>query len=388
MKVCVDAREFAGRYKTGIARYLDNLLAPLVAQPGLEMVLAVNNPDDIPERLRHPAVHCATLPELATMWVDQVTLPRIMQETGADIFFSPYYKTPLTGKFKRIITVHDIMFMRLSGTNIIRKFLSGMQLRLAVRAADTILADSQFTRDDLSDYAPGAADRITVLHPSIEPSWLIPEDERNVRAAAERYSDSKPFVLYVGNFKPHKNVHLLVEAFSRLAVDGRNKGHSLVVAGSDPVNHASMRRIIDRSGAGPVIKLYGNVPDKDIKALYCGARWFITASEYEGFGYPLVEAMCCRCPVICRQCTSIPEVTGGICTAIEGSDTNAVSAAISRALNMPEEDRRQLGQKSADFAAGFASDSSSQQFRRILESMRNGCHGQEFGQDYRINGRR
>ena len=111
MKICIDAREFVKDRKTGIARYIENLLTPTLTEPDLKIVLFVSEPEFIPEQLRS-AVKCIKLPAVLSIVIDQVILPGLIKEENADVFFSPYYKTTLTGNFKRIITVHDIMFIR------------------------------------------------------------------------------------------------------------------------------------------------------------------------------------------------------------------------------------------------------------------------------------
>ena len=105
MRICIDAREFVSGRQTGISRYLEGLLTGLGDRADIELKLFVNSLDSVPPSLRKQRIALVALPHLPTQIVDQIILPRLAQNSNADVFFSPYYKIPLTGRFKRVITV-------------------------------------------------------------------------------------------------------------------------------------------------------------------------------------------------------------------------------------------------------------------------------------------
>jgi len=369
MRICVDAREFAANQTTGISRYLQNLLSLLSGQSGPDLTLLVRSADVLPAGLEHMGPRCISLPTLPTPVIDQILLPRITARQGAHVFFSPYYKVPLTGRFKRIITVHDIMFLRLPGLSRIGKLMCSTQLGLAARKADAILVDSEFTRTDLVSYLPYTADKLRVLHPGLEAAWLEQCDAAAIEQAHARYADGKPFFLYVGNFKPHKNVDLLVKTFAELDSAGAMQGRCLVLAGGDGKNSERIARLVTDLGRQNTIRIHERVPDSDLKALYASADWFVTASEYEGFGYPVAEAMACGCPVICHPCTSIPEVTGGHSIDIVSLDPEGVSGALQKALSLSESRRIDMVTQGRAHAATFTSKAAADAFLRVVESL-------------------
>ena len=369
MKICVDAREFTGRGKTGIARYLENLLIPLGSRGDLEFTLLAHDRRFLPAALQAPPFGFVSLAEAPTLLVDQFAMPGAASREKVDVFFSPYYKIPLYGAFKRIITVHDIMFVRLPTVPLIKKFISGLQLRLSIVRTDLILADSEFTKNDVSSLLPAAEKKLRVLYPSLEPEWLKQPDPYAAAEARKHFAGGKPFFLYVGNFKPHKNVSLLVRAFAGLKAEGKAGEHRLVLAGGDDRNLAHIEVLIEQSGCMDSILIHRDVSDADLRSLYASADWFITASSYEGFGYPVLEAMASGCPVICHPCTSIPEIAGDAALNMLVLDISDISRVMMKAMAMSGVEKDALVRKARARATRFCSTSSSHLFADMLLSL-------------------
>ena len=365
MKICVDAREFVRKGNTGIGRYLENLLQPLADRGGLELILFSHDPAVSETKVHGRSTRHVRLPVFPTQVVDQVILPLLAQMEGADVFFSPYYKIPFWGKFKKVITVHDVMFLRLPGDSL-KKQLAGLQMQWAVRKADLILADSEFTRRDLGEWLRRPVSKISVLHPNLEAGWAHPVDEKSITAIRRRYAGDAPFLLYVGNFKPHKNVELLVKAFLKLEEQDKVGSHKLLLAGGDPVNLPRIESLVASGGGAGVVRIYPAVPDDDLKALYAAAGWFVTLSGYEGFGYPILEAMACGCPVICHPCTSIPEMAGSAPVAVAALNVDSAAQAIYNALQMSRIEQRQHSNLGKSQAAKFLTAAASDLFTELL----------------------
>ena len=348
MKLAVDAREFT-ESKTGIARYLENLLAPLVSSDDIRMILFVNRESCVPRSIKGPSVKLIALPALPTPLVDQFVIPYQATRAGARVFFSPYYKTAMLGSFKRVTTVHDIMFLRLPGERPALRSLRSMLFNIFVKRADILLCDSQFTKHDISSLLPSLADRSSVLYPGLHASWRSPPDDSDDVVA--RYTKTGRYLLYVGNFKPHKNVDMLVRAFSKSLRNGKAADHELLLAGSDSRNVGRIRGLIAALGIGERVLVHEDVVDHDLRSLYARAAWYVSASAYEGFGYPFLEAMVSGCPVVCYPCTSIQEVTGGAAVEIRELSVDSVAAALERAMAYDDAARNQFvaaGRSQAD----------------------------------------
>ncbi|MBI3987876.1 MAG: glycosyltransferase family 4 protein [Lentisphaerae bacterium] len=358
MKLFIDAREFVPDRTTGIGRYLENLFAPMGPAIGGFRVFALNASAEMPLSLRGPTVREIRLPRLPTVFQDQLVLPLRAMQADADYFFSPYYKIPLWGRFRRIIVVHDIMFLRRNDAGRCARFFMARQLRWATRAAALILVDSDFTGKDLSDWLPDITHKIRRLYPDLAPEWFEPVEAARKDRVKSVYARHKPFLLYVGNFKPHKNVELLIEAFASLAEQGMERGRVLVLAGGDARRQPAIETAIRRRGLAEHVRIFPQVPDADLRALYATADGFVTASCYEGFGYPLVEAMAMGCPVSCHPATSMPEVTGDAAVPIRELTAAGVAGAMVELIRMeagPRARRIELGRRQArNFQPGTA----------------------------------
>jgi len=345
MKICIDGREFARNRKSGISRYLETFLPAFQSRREIEIVLFVNDPAAVPESIFHGNVRCVTLPKVPVLAADQLLLPVIAGRERAQLFFSPCHKVPFLGNFKRIITVHDIAFLRIPGSGPMTTMMREFQLRLAARRADLILVDSQHTRADLLAFIPSLEQKINVLYPTLDKDWFKPVHGEAVTDVQYRYAGRNPYFLYVGSFKPHKNVGRLVRAFLRLKVEGKITNQCLILVGGDAANLSRIENIARPGLNTGEIRIYPGVDDKDLKILYSGARWFITASRYEGFGYPVLEAMARSCPVICNPCTSLPEIVGDAALFIEGEDESAIANALCAAITLADSRRGILGEK-------------------------------------------
>jgi len=369
MKIAVDAREFMEKWKTGISRYLENLLTPLIRGADIDFVLFVNRREFIPENLCAPSVKIVALPALPTMVVDQVILPCLAQREKVDVFFSPYYKVPLSGQFKRIITVHDIMFLRQEGLSSFKRFLVACQLRASARKADIILVSSDFTGKDLVDFRPSLKGKIRRLYPDLSADWLKPIDPADIFRIQQTYADGNSFFLYVGNFTPHKNVALLVKAFARLVQERQVNNRRLLLVGGDAMNLRRIIKLIHKHGMANHIIIHPNVSDFDLHGLYATADWFVTASGYEGFGYPPLEAMATGCPVICSPCTSFPEVFGNAALEISGLTVEGIMNALLKALNMQPAEKFNFVARGKDQAKRFLPGTAACNFSGILSSL-------------------
>jgi glycosyltransferase involved in cell wall biosynthesis len=137
-----------------------------------------------------------------------------------------------------------------------------------------------------------------------------------------------PYVLYVGNLLPHKNLPRLIEAVARA---GRRSPVRLVVAGSGAAGRvAKLRRLADRVGTR--LELMPYVAQRALPALYRGARLVAMPSLAEGFGLPALEAMACGTPVVASNTSAMPEVVGDAGLLVDPEDTGAIGDAVLRLL--------------------------------------------------------
>ena len=262
----------------------------------------------------------------------------------------PYLRRPT------VLTVHDLIFERYpqhhKWTN--RLFLS-VGMRLFVRAADTIIAVSQQTKHDLIELYHTPAAKIQVIYQGIDPSFA-PAPAATVQRVRERYAlraqdgAPRPYLLMVGTLEPRKNHITAMQALARLKA--MKLPHSLLVVGGEGWLFEPIKAQVAALGLAADVRFTGYVPAADLPALYTGATAVLQPTLYEGFGFPVLEAMACGVPVVCSNVSSLPEAAGDAALLVAPTDDEALAAAIQRLLLEPAlaADLRRLGlQRAATF---------------------------------------
>jgi glycosyltransferase involved in cell wall biosynthesis len=211
---------------------------------------------------------------------------------------------------------------------------------LFVRRADAIIAVSTHTKSDLIRLYGTPGDKISVIHEGIDPDFQ-PAADYEVRRVSNRYSPGKPYLLMVGTLEPRKNHETALRALAMLAA--RDYPHHLLIAGPKGWLFEPVRRLITQLGLQQLVRFTGFVPAEDLVPLYTGAACVLHPTLYEGFGFPVLEAMACSAPVVCSNTSSLPEIAGNAATLVPPTDAAALARAVQHIL-----DNRELAQSLRD----------------------------------------
>ncbi len=179
----------------------------------------------------------------------------------------------------------------------------------ALRRANHLIAISQRTADDLVQHYGIAANKISLVYPSCQPTYR-PHSAGEIEMARQQLKLPENYVLHVGAISPKKNLTTLLKAFA-LARQRGYSGH-LVLAGPRYVKlrDEDLPTLAAELGIADAVLFTGAVPEADLPALYAGASLFVFPSLYEGFGLAPLEAMSCGVPTIVAAAGSTPEVVG------------------------------------------------------------------------------
>jgi glycosyltransferase involved in cell wall biosynthesis len=217
-----------------------------------------------------------------------------------DLLWCPQINIPICYQGKMMVTVHDIIHVAMP--EITGSWLARSYIRLLLQSirtkVDNLVTVSDFTKSELVRLMNFDEPKITVTHLGAANKWfnLPPADS----------PQSKPFFLFVGNLKPHKNIARLIEAFQ--SIEDRIDC-DLVIVGTSVGMINKDHQLIDRiSTLGERIKFTGYIDDARLGQYFTHAVGLVLPSLYEGFGLPAVEAMACGCPVIAGNLASLPEV--------------------------------------------------------------------------------
>lgn len=218
-----------------------------------------------------------------------------------DLLFVPAHVLPIVHPRRSVVTVHDLGYLYFPEAHPPRqRWYLDRSTRWHTRTGAHLLADSAATKRDLINEYHADPDQITVAYPGLDPSVTRVDDPNEIARVKAKYHIDGDYVLYLGTIQPRKNLQRLIQAFAdcdlRLA---------LVLAGrrgwyADEL----LRQANDRA------KFVGYVEAADKNALLSGSTAFVFPSLYEGFGFPVLEAMACGVPVLCSNISSLPEVAG------------------------------------------------------------------------------
>jgi glycosyltransferase involved in cell wall biosynthesis len=253
-------------------------------------------------------------------------LPLAARRAAFDVFHAPAYTAPLWGIHPLVLTIHDVAYARRpewyphTAGPIRQRFY-----RASAVAADRIITDSCFSRDEIVAAYGLQPDRIHVVPLGAAPAFT-PDD----RIARE------PFVLHVGDLHPRRNVAMLLDAVLHIrASSSRHAELRLVLAGADRGALAGIRDRASQAGATAAVDYVGRPDDDALASLYRRAAVFAYPSRYEGFGLPVLEAMACGAPVVVSSAGAVPEVAGDAGPHLDPDDGGAWRAAIERLLDDP-----------------------------------------------------
>ena len=247
-----------------------------------------------------------------------------------DVLFIPAHALPLIHPVPSVVTIHDLGYRRFPAAHpFSQRLYLDWSTRFSTRFAAHLIADSHATRDDLIHFYHAPPEKIAVVYPGRDET-LRRVDPAPVRA---KYNLPEHYFLHVGTLQPRKNLVRLIEAFASLHAHSPFSNLQLLLAGkpgwlSQP--------ILDQARQHPDrVRLLDYVPDEDLAGLYSGASAFVFPSLYEGFGFPVLEAMACGVPVICSNTSSLPELAGEAALLVNPTDTVALASALTRLLSDP-----------------------------------------------------
>ncbi len=282
-----------------------------------------------------PAVTVPVNARNRVQWVlgEQTLLPPLTMRAGVGLVHSLASTAPLWGRFRKVVTVHDLIYARFPEAHAgIRD--KGMKVLVpqAVRRSDRVIADSLSTRDDLVEMLGIRDDRIDVVPLGLGGvQRAAPMDEREVRARFDL--GERRVLLSLSAKRPHKNLLALIGALARIPSEDRPV---LVLPGYPTAHEAELRERAASEGVAGDVRFPAWVSAEELEGLWALAEAFVFPSLYEGFGLPVLEAMARGVPVACSNASSLPEVAGDAALLFDPRDESAIAEALRRLLDDPE----------------------------------------------------
>jgi glycosyltransferase involved in cell wall biosynthesis len=282
-----------------------------------------------------------------------------------DLLHVPHFNIPVFRKKPMVVTIHDLTYLREPGASK-RRFArqyADFLFKKIVKKAAAVITVSEFTRGDLLATFPKLdSAKVFVTHEAASPLFGVIEDAELLAHVRTRLGLVKPFVLFVGSLKPHKNVPALIQAVDELR---RRKGmdHELVLVGRPDPSNKALFSLIAQS---PFVRALGEISDDDLVPLYNLADAFVLPSFREGFGLPALEAMACGAPVLVSDRSSLPEVVGEAGLVFDPRQVDALTELLYNVLRNRQL-RENMKQSGRERAAQFSWERTAEETLRVYE---------------------
>jgi len=255
-----------------------------------------------------------------------------------DLFHSLNSELPLFFNIKSIVTFHDLKYIKypyfLNKFSIIKSKYLKYTMKKGAEKANKIIAVSQSTKRDIIHLLGIDKGKIAVI---FEASNLRMHSKKNDDLLnsdiLEKYSIKKPYFLYVGEKRPHKNLEGLIKAFAIFKEKYESRNISLVLTGKKYSTYHEYITTAEKFGIKDSLVFTGFISDEDLKTIYSEAEALLFVSFYEGFGIPILEAMECGTPVITSNISSMPEVAGDAALLVNPHNIKEIAEKMNNIAN-------------------------------------------------------
>ena len=290
---------------SGIGTYLRNVIPGIVTRFPDTTISLMGDPTFINEidGLAN-APNVVVIPAFAKMYSiqEQIDYVRLIPK-ATKLYFATHYTVPLFYRGKMLVTIYDLFHLAMPDLvgGIHKSLYARLMFNAVRRKASSIITISNFTKSELLRLTGlQGKQAIKSIHLGVDSSWF------NIPKLATPHP--RPYVLFVGNIKPHKNLRVLIKAFSLLAnkfphdlvLVGQREGFITADTGLDFIAKELEARV----------QFTGRVDQAKLQQYFAHATCLIFPSLYEGFGLPPLEAMAAGCPVICSDAGPMPEICG------------------------------------------------------------------------------
>ncbi len=376
--IALNAQLLCGRatYRSaGIHNYIDNLLKHLPeADSELRYTVFVGEgqPQMPPERATVRRTRLPTIRPMARIFWEQCLQPLELGRARPDLLHSLAFVSPVIAPYPTVVTVYDLSFRLFP-----ERFLPAQRLYLSAftahscRRARRVIAISESTKADLVRLLGLPAEKVDVAYPGIAPEFrpLPPEEVEAFRA---RRGLPSRFILFLGTLEPRKNLGALIRAFAKLSQAERDL--YLVLAGAKGWLYGDLFKLTQELGMADRVVFPGFVPAEELPLWYNSATVFAYPSSYEGFGLPVIEALACARPVVTSDVSSLPEAGGRAAILVSPGSPEALTEALSQALNWGPAECVLGPAEAAPFRWAATAAQTVQSYRRALGIGEEGAH--------------
>jgi len=336
MRIGIDAR-FYGPLGKGLGRYTQKLIENLEKLDNQNQYFIFLKKENFADyQPKNPNFQKVLADYRWYTLKEQLRMPQLLNKYKLDLVHFPHFNVPLFYRKKFVVTIHDLIllhFPTLRSTTLNPlfywfKFLAyKFVIRSTIRRSEHIITVSNFTKKDILDNYAVAEDKISVTYEAGEDFCSLKiGQEKNI---LKKYGIIKPYLLYVGNAYPHKNLDKLILEFSQF--QNENKDYHLVLVGKEDYFYRQLKKFVEERKSKNTI-FPGHISDCDLDVVYRKADLYVFPSLYEGFGLPPLEAMAKGVPVLSSDHPCMREILGDSALFVDAKVKDGLASGIRKIM--------------------------------------------------------
>lgn len=362
MIIGVDARHLVGK-KRGIGYYIENTIKEMVKiYNDIEFILFVHKDVNVyfsSKKIKIKKIYFPFYSRLSSpFWLNFPLLTHIKKEK-IDLLFCPNFFSPYFYNGKIIITIHDLapyhfpeFFQRFY------PFYFKFFLPLSVEKADAIITPTKFIKEEVEKFFPKSKGKIFYVYPGVDDFF---------KPCKDKSLFNFPYILYVGAIMKRKNIIGLLETFNILKGKYKLK-HYLLLVGKKEEGAKEIEKKIEEHPYKDFIIFKDYVKKEELLKIYQNADIFVFLSFYEGFGFPVIEAMKCGIPCVISNIDSLMEITEGKIPSFSPLDYEGIAEKIYEILNNKEL-KEELIKKGFEISSKYRWEESVKSMYKIFKSI-------------------
>lgn len=332
MRIGIDARLID---ETGVGRYIRNLIAELQAIDAVnEYVVFLRSPQL--EKVALPNGRWRTV-RAEVRWhtvSEQIVMPRILSRERLDVVHIPYHNPPIFYPGPMVLTIHDLTILHFATGKattlppplyLAKRLGYWAEMRIGLARAASVITVSQATKRELTDHFRVPPEKISVLYEGV--------DQRLLAMPPSRRIIGRPYILYVGNAYPHKNLPLLLAAYRAYRKQNAkvSEHRALVLVGAHDSFYGAIKTLAQEMKIDKDVLFYGAANDAQLSNLYRHADIFVFPSLMEGFGLPPLEALAFGTTVLASDIPVHHEILGTYAVYFDPHDPYDLARKLSAA---------------------------------------------------------
>ncbi len=268
---------------------------------------------------------------------EQILIPLKVWQYKIDLMHFPHFNVAIFCPCKFIVTIHDLIvtkFPTKKATTLGPLFYKlkwlGYKIIIywAVKRADKIITVSNFTKKELINYFKINPEKIMVTYEAVDENRGVEINKENFLS---KFKINKPYLLYVGNAYPHKNLERLIKAFKNL-LEESCEDLQLILIGKEDYFYKQVKNYTDKLNLNEKVIFADFIDDNNLGLFYKNALIYVCPSLYEGFGLPGLEAMKYGLPIVSSNVSSLPEIYGEAAIYFNSDDYKDMAQKMHQAI--------------------------------------------------------